>query len=167
MIISPEIAFLVGSLLVYVSILAGRTGYKIGVPVLLFFLLVGMLFGQDGIGLQFDSAEHAQSLGMVAMSIILFAGGMDTQFKDIRTVLKPGIVLSTVGVLLTALFTGLFIWGLSGFFVVWYSFLFLGCLVAGSHDVFYRCSLCLCYIEFSAFAFEAKPAPYAGIGKWQ
>lgn len=129
MIISPEIAFLVGSLLVYVSILAGRTGYKIGVPVLLFFLLVGMLFGQDGIGLQFDSAEHAQSLGMVAMSIILFAGGMDTQFKDIRAVLKPGIVLSTVGVLLTALFTGLFIWGLSGFSWSGIHFSFLGALL--------------------------------------
>ncbi|WP_349833366.1 potassium/proton antiporter, partial [Bacteroides fragilis] len=77
-------------------------------------LLVGMLFGSDGLGLQFHNAKIAQFIGMVALSVILFSGGMDTKFKEIRPILSPGIVLSTVGVFLTALFTGLFIWYLSG-----------------------------------------------------
>ncbi len=64
--------------------------------------------------LQFHNANEAQFIGMVALSVILFSGGMDTKYKDIRPVLSPGIVLSTVGVLLTAIFTGLFIWWLSG-----------------------------------------------------
>jgi len=105
---------LVGSILLFVSILVGKTGYRFGVPALLLFLVVGMLFGSDGLGLQFHNAEEAQFIGMVALSIILFSGGMDTRFTDIRPILAPGILLSTVGVLLTALFTGLFIWWLSG-----------------------------------------------------
>lgn len=81
---------------------------------MLLFLVVGMLFGSDGLGLQFHNAEEAQFIGMVALSIILFSGGMDTKFTEIKPILTPGLLLSTVGVLLTALFTGLFIWWLSG-----------------------------------------------------
>jgi hypothetical protein len=62
---------------------------------------------------RFRSTKH-DGFGMVALSIILFSGGMDTKFTEIRPILTPGIVLSTVGVLLTALFTGLFIWWISG-----------------------------------------------------
>jgi cell volume regulation protein A len=102
---------LIGSILLFVSIIVGKTGYRFGVPALLLFLVVGMLFGSDGLGLQFHNAKEAQFIGMVALSIILFSGGMDTKFTEILT---PGIVLSTAGVLLTALFTGLFIWWLSG-----------------------------------------------------
>ncbi|MDE6216527.1 potassium/proton antiporter [Bacteroides sp.] len=105
---------LVGSILLFVSILVGKTGYRFGVPALLLFLVVGMLFGSDGLGLQFHNAEEAQFIGMVALSIILFSGGMDTKFTEIKPILTPGLLLSTVGVLLTALFTGLFIWWLSG-----------------------------------------------------
>ena len=105
---------LIGSVLMFVSIVVGKTGYKFGVPALLLFLVVGMVFGSDGFGLQFHNVEEAQFIGMVALSVILFSGGMDTKYKDIRPVLAPGILLSTVGVLLTALFTGLFIWWLSG-----------------------------------------------------
>lgn len=104
----------IGSILLFVSILMGKTGYKFGVPTLLLFLLVGMLFGSDGLGIQFNNMHVAQFIGMVALSIILFSGGMGTQFADIRPVLAPGTVLSTVGVLLTALLTGTFVWWLSG-----------------------------------------------------
>ena len=83
-------------------------------PPLLLFLVVGMLFGSDGLGLQFHNAKEAQFIGMVALSVILFSGGMDTKFSEIKPILIPGIVLSTVGVLLTAIFTGLFIWWISG-----------------------------------------------------
>ena len=114
MIFTAENILLIGSILLFVSIVVGKTGYRFGVPALLLFLLIGMLFGSDGLGLQFHNAKIAQFIGMVALSVILFSGGMDTKFKEIRPILSPGIVLSTVGVFLTALFTGLFIWYLSG-----------------------------------------------------
>ena len=114
MLFTAENILLVGSILLFVSIIVGKTGYRFGVPALLLFLVVGMLFGSDGLGLQFHNAKEAQFIGMVALSIILFSGGMDTKFTEIKPILSPGIVLSTLGVLLTALFTGLFIWWLSG-----------------------------------------------------
>lgn len=114
MIFTAENILLIGSILLFVSIIVGKTGYRFGVPALLLFLVVGMLFGSDGLGLQFHNAKEAQFIGMVALSVILFSGGMDTKFTEIKPILTPGIVLSTVGVLLTAIFTGLFIWWLSG-----------------------------------------------------
>lgn len=114
MLFTAENILLVGSILLFVSIIVGKTGYRFGVPALLLFLVVGMLFGSDGLGLQFHNAKEAQFIGMVALSIILFSGGMDTKFTEIKPIFAPGIVLSTAGVLLTALFTGLFIWWLSG-----------------------------------------------------
>lgn len=114
MIFTAENILLIGSILLFISIIACKTGYRFGVPALLLFLVVGMLFGSDGLGLQFNNAKEAQFIGMVGLSVILFSGGMDTQYKDIRPVLLPGIILSTMGVLFTALFTGLFIWWLSG-----------------------------------------------------
>lgn len=114
MIFTSENILLVGSILLFVSILASKTGYRFGVPALLLFLIVGMFFGSDGLGLQFHNAKEAQFIGMIALSIILFSGGMDTQFKEIKPIIVPGLVLSTFGVLLTALFTGIFIWWISG-----------------------------------------------------
>ncbi len=111
---TAENILLVGSVLLFVSIVAGKTGYRFGVPALLLFLVVGMLFGSDGLGFQFHNADEAQFIGMVALSVILFSGGMDTKFREIRPVLAPGIALSTAGVLLTAFFTGVFIWWISG-----------------------------------------------------
>lgn len=114
MIFTGENILLIGSILLFVSIIVGKTGYRFGVPALLLFLVVGMIFGSDGFGLQFHNAKEAQFIGMVALSVILFSGGMDTKFSQIKPILAPGIVLSTFGVLLTAIFTGLFIWWLSG-----------------------------------------------------
>jgi cell volume regulation protein A len=59
---------------------------------LLFFLLVGMAFGTDGVGIEFDSFATVQFIGMVALSIILFSGGMDTSFEEVRPILKEGVV---------------------------------------------------------------------------
>lgn len=105
---------LVGSILLFVSIAVSKTSARFGVPTLLLFLVVGMLFGSDGLGLQFNDMNDAQFVGMIALCIILFSGGMDTKFHEIRPILGPGLVLSTLGVLLTAVFTGIFIWWLSG-----------------------------------------------------
>ena len=105
---------LIGSILLFVSIAVSKTSARFGVPTLLLFLIVGMLFGSDGLGIQFNDMKDAQFVGMIALCIILFSGGMDTKFHEIKPVLAPGLVLSTVGVLLTAVFTGIFIWWLSG-----------------------------------------------------
>lgn len=103
---------LIGSTLLFVSLIIGRTGYKLGIPVLLLFLLVGMIFGSDGIGIQFHNASDAQFIGTLSLCIILFSGGMDTRISDIRPIISQGIVLSTLGVFLTTLFTGFFIYGI-------------------------------------------------------
>lgn len=101
------------SILIFCSILISKVGYRFGLPSLLLFLVAGMIFGTDGLGLQFNNVGQAQFLGMVALCIILFTGGMETRFKEIKPVLGPGLVLSTLGVILTTVFTGLFIFMLS------------------------------------------------------
>lgn len=106
---------LIGAILIFCAIMISKTGYRFGIPTLLLFLLVGMGFGTDGLGLEFDSAEDAQFIGMIALSIILFTGGMDTKLRDIKPVMAQGMILSTVGVLITTLLTGGFIFWLSGY----------------------------------------------------
>lgn len=111
--VSTEFILLIGSILFIISMLVGKAGHKFGVPVLLLFLVVGMIFGQDGFGVQFENIRLAQTIGTVCLSIILFSGGLDTRFSDIKSVIAPGVALATIGVLLTAIFTGLFVWWLS------------------------------------------------------
>ena len=113
MIFTPENVLLIGAVIWFISILLSKTGYKFGVPVLLVFLLIGMLLGVDGLGIKFDNYKYAQIIGMVALTIILFSGGMDTKFSEIKPILGAGATLSTLGVLLTTLFTGVFIYGIS------------------------------------------------------
>lgn len=110
---TTENIFLLGSLLVLISILISKTGYRFGIPTLLLFLFTGMAFGSEGLGLHFDSPKDAQFIGMIALSIILFSGGMDTKYKEIKPIIGPGIILSTLGVVLTTVLTGSFIFGLS------------------------------------------------------
>lgn len=112
--VSTENLLLAGSTLLVAGVLAGKSSHRVGLPLLLIFLLTGMAFGTDGLGMQFSDIHTTQSIGMVALCVILFSGGMGTKISSIRPVVAPGLVLSTVGVLFTALFTGLFIWWLSG-----------------------------------------------------
>lgn len=112
--ITTENILLIGSTLLIAGVLIGKSSYRFGLPLLLIFLLVGMAFGTDGVGIQFSNMHTAQFIGMIALCIILFSGGMGTKIVAIRPVVLPGLVLSTVGVLLTALLTGVFIWWLSG-----------------------------------------------------
>ncbi len=112
--ITSENILLIGSTLLIAGVLIGKSSYRIGLPLLLIFLLVGMGFGSDGVGIQFSDMNSAQFIGMVALCVILFSGGMSTKLSAIKPVIVPGLVLSTIGVLLTALITGLFIWWLSG-----------------------------------------------------
>ena len=112
--ITSENIMLIGSLLLICGVMFGKLSYRLGLPLLLVFLLVGMGFGVDGLGVSFHDMHTAQFTGMVALCIILFSGGMDTRVKAIRPVIGPGVVLATAGVLVTALLTGLFVWWLSG-----------------------------------------------------
>lgn len=114
--ISVDNIVLLGSILLFMSIFAGKTGYRFGIPTLVLFLLVGMIFGSDGLGIRFNDAKVAQFIGMMALNVILFSGGMDTKFSEIRPVLFQGGLLATLGVLLTAVITGFFIFWLTNNF---------------------------------------------------
>ena len=110
---SAENILLLGSILVFSAIIISKTGYKLGVPSLLVFLVVGMLFGSDGLGLHFENAKQAQFIGMISLSVILFSGGMDTKISEVKPILLTGLLLSTLGVLVTTALTGLFIYYVS------------------------------------------------------
>ena len=114
-----SIIMLSGAILLLVSIVASKASSRFGVPSLLLFLVVGMLFGSDGLGIPFNNARVAQAIGTVALCIILFSGGFETSFREIRPVLAPGVVLATGGVLMTALLTGGFIWFISRMVFDW------------------------------------------------
>ena len=106
--ISGENVVLVGALLLFVAVMAGKVAYRFGAPALLLFLGVGMLFGLNFIS--FRSVEMTQFVGMIALCIILFTGGMDTSFQEIKPIIGPGVVLATVGVVMTAMVLAGFVW---------------------------------------------------------
>jgi cell volume regulation protein A len=109
MALTLELVCLGISLLFLISIIANKFSERLGVPALLIFLIVGMLAGSEGPGgIPFDDPGVAQTIGVIALAYILFAGGFDTKWGEIRPVLWQGIALSTVGVLLTAACLGAF-----------------------------------------------------------
>jgi len=126
-----ENILLIGSLLLLISIFAGKTSYKFGVPTLLLFLAIGMLAGSDGIGgIHFDDPKLAQFIGIVSLNFILFSGGLDTNWTAVKPILREGIALSTLGVLFTALSLGTFVWLLTDFTI--YESLLLGSIVSST-----------------------------------
>jgi cell volume regulation protein A len=93
---------LIGSVLLIVSLVVSRQS-RFGIPILLLFLLVGMLAGSEGPGgISFDDPKIAKFIGSVALSFILFSGGLETKWHDVKPVLWQGVSLSTIGVILTA-----------------------------------------------------------------
>ena len=106
--ISGENVVLVGALLLFVAVMAGKVAYRFGAPALLLFLGVGMLFGLNFIS--YRSVEMTQFVGMIALCIILFTGGMDTKFSEIKPIIGPGVVLATAGVVMTAFILASFVW---------------------------------------------------------
>jgi cell volume regulation protein A len=112
--------------------MAGKTGYRFGVPILVLFLGVGMLFGHDGFGLEFSSPNAAQFIGVLALNSILFAGGMDTKYQEIKPIIVQGVILATLGVLLTALITGFLIFLLTKHVFTSVSFSLLGAMLLAS-----------------------------------
>ncbi|MBV2247229.1 MAG: potassium/proton antiporter, partial [Lentimicrobium sp.] len=120
------------SILFLISILAGKASSRFGVPALLLFLSVGMLAGSDGVGIHFENIQVAHTIGTLALCIILFSGGLDTKLTEIRPIIAQGVILATLGVLLTALFTGLFIWWILGMTIPSAGFGFLTALLLAS-----------------------------------
>lgn len=120
--ITPENVMLIVAGLLFASVLIGKAGARYGMPALLLFLGVGMVAGVDGLGLQFDNAAIAEFIGMISLSIILFSGGLDTDFKQIKPILAPGLMLATLGVFLTTIVTGVFIHEMMHWLLPEYSF---------------------------------------------
>lgn len=89
------------------GILSSKLSARLGMPMLVFFLLVGMLAGEEGLGrVVFDSPEYAHAMGTLALALILFDGGLQTPLKSIKQVWKPASLMATLGVFLTAVITG-------------------------------------------------------------
>jgi len=108
--LSTEYVLVGLAILLLSSILASKVTDRFGIPALLLFLLVGMLAGSEGVGgIYFDDPAIAQFVGVLALALILFYGGLDTHWPAVRPVLKDALTLSTLGVLITALIVGLFV----------------------------------------------------------
>jgi cell volume regulation protein A len=114
-----------------VSVIATKLSDKFAIPVLLLFLAIGMLAGSEGIGgVYFNDPWLAKTISVIALAFIIFSGGVDTDWKEIRPVAFPGIMLSTVGVFLTAIIVGVF-----AVFILKFSFiegLLLGSIVSST-----------------------------------
>lgn len=97
----------VAALLILLGVVASKVSTRLGVPALLLFLLLGMLAGSEGIGgIEFSDFALAQDVGVIALAYILFAGGFDTEWRDVRGVVASGVLLATLGVLVTAVVVG-------------------------------------------------------------
>lgn len=110
-----NILYLVGALLIFASIMASTLSARLGIPLLLLFLAVGVLAGEQGIlGIEFSQYNIANFVGQAALACILLDGGLRTSFKSFRVGLKPAITLATWGVLATVMVLGVFVTWLLG-----------------------------------------------------
>lgn len=124
------LATLIGALVLLVSIAGTRVATHVGFPSLLLFLLVGVVVGEDGLGLQFGNVELARDVGTAALAVILIEGGLTTRFADIRKVLAPAGALATVGVVISTMVTAVGAHLLLGF--DWQLALVLGAIVSST-----------------------------------
>ena len=124
------LAFLIGGLVLLVSIVGTRVASQVGFPSMLLFLLIGVAVGGDGLGLQFDHVQLARNIGTAALAVILVEGGLTTRFADIRKVLAPAAALATIGVVISTLITAVGAHLLLG--VDWRLALLLGAIVSST-----------------------------------
>lgn len=137
-----ESTILAAGILLFAAVLVSKLSDRLGVPALLLFLAVGMLAGSEGIGgIAFDSPDLARAVGTTALVVILFSGGLDTNWSAVRPVLAPALVLSTIGVFSTTLLLGTFAWFVLGTFstfdvgsdgVTWLEALLLAAIVSST-----------------------------------
>lgn len=113
---TTENLILLGAILLFLSIIASKTSGRLGVPSLIIFMGIGILTGIDGIGkIPFNDFEAIQKLGTLALIFILFSGGIDTKMESVGPIMWKGVSLATIGVIVTAGVTGLFVWRLTEF----------------------------------------------------
>src|SRR5689334_4914633 len=126
-----SIGILFGALLVLAGILSSLVALRFGAPLLLVFLIVGMLAGEEGPGgVRFDDVHTAYVVGSIALALILFDGGLRIRFSTFRSVLMPSLTLATVGVLMTAALTAPVAWLALG--LGWTESLLVGAVVAST-----------------------------------
>lgn len=131
MTLTTDNILLIGSLLLFVSLLAGKASFRVGIPTLLVFLAVGMIAGSDYIGgISFNNPGVAQLIGIIALCFILFSGGFETDWSYVKPVIGQGLMLSILGVFITAVTLGLFVWIISDF-SIWEGLL-LGAIVSST-----------------------------------
>src|SRR3954454_15148774 len=126
-----SIGILLGALLVLAGIMSSLVAMRFGAPLLLVFLIVGMLAGEDSLGgVKFEHVRTTYVVGSIALALILFDGGLRTRFATFRSVLAPAVTLATVGVLLTATLTApVAAWALG---LNWTEALLMGAVVAST-----------------------------------
>lgn len=127
--ISSGNLILLVSFLMFVAILMAKVGTKFGVPTMLLFLILGMLAGEDGIGIRIDELRVGEFLGHLAMTIILLTGGLETSLPETKPVIRKGLSISTLGVFITIICTGLFIYYVLGERIGGAGTSVLGCLL--------------------------------------
>ena len=126
---SMAIVVLIASALVVASIFTSFISFRFGAPLLLVFLVLGLLAGQDGIGgIAFNDRPAAFFIGSIALAIILFDSGFETRFATLRMAATPAIVLATIGVVITTVLVG--VAALLLFRIAWSEALLLGAIVA-------------------------------------
>ena len=130
--ISSGNLILLVSFLMFVAILMAKVGTKFGVPTMLLFLILGMLAGEDGIGIRIDEPRVAEFLGHLAMTIILLTGGLETSMPETKPIIRKGISVSTLGVFITILCTGLFIYYAFGTRIGGAGSSIMGCLLVAA-----------------------------------
>lgn len=110
------VEILIVGIIILVSLFSIRVSKRLEIPLLIMFLLVGMLAGSEGIGgIYFDNASMAQNIGSLALIFIIFSGGLETKKEDVKSSFYPSCTLATIGVLLTAILSGIIVYYLTGF----------------------------------------------------
>lgn len=122
---------LLAAALLVAGVLLSKTSSRLGVPSLLLFLGLGMVAGSEGlVGIDFEDFTVAQRYGIIALAFILFSGGAETSWREVRTMLAPAIALATVGVLVSALALGSIAAAILG--IDWLEGLLLGSVIAST-----------------------------------
>ncbi|WP_170008577.1 potassium/proton antiporter [Bacillus fonticola] len=123
---------LLSALLLIVGVITTKLSSRLGVPALVLFIAVGMVVGSDGLGLiYFDNAEVAEFIGVVALVVILFEGGLQTKWKTVKPIIPPSLSLATLGVIITSTIVAVAVKYILG--VSWTEALLFGSIV-GSTD---------------------------------
>jgi cell volume regulation protein A len=111
-----EKSLIVAASLIVLSVLTSKASSRLGIPALLLFLIVGMGASDHGLGnIHFSNYVFAQELGAIALAFILFSGGMNTELKEVKPVLRSALILSTLGVIVSTALVGIFAWFALGF----------------------------------------------------